>query len=426
MRAPEDPFPGPPDGGRDAASVQGVGLLLVEPAHRAALGEALAHDGHRAVRPGRERHAVVRGVGPERLGHGERREVELAALRVGRVGPEHGRALRGVAVGLLPGDGGGDGVHGLRPVGQGQVGHDEGVPVPVDLRGRLNQGAIHLRRLRPSRGGQQIWHREVLLVDEPDGACAGRGRPRVRAGDVLGRHLGGVDLLPRGRHLALQGLRLVGRRDHGAAVGEVVADEVVLPFREGSRAVVAGTRQRQAVQDDGAARDGGGARCERQGRSRLLRRLVAGGVQHVDEVDGADALRAGVVVGRHHLAEGVGRPVVRLADGRPGLREARDPDGHVDGRRLSPSAHQVDGRRADVDRHGLGGVGCPDDAVAQGAVRAVLVFAQCLLLTGACAPRGIRSGPRPAATLRRPSPRLGSRSRATGRRSRPPRCRALP
>ena len=345
VRAPEDPLAAPVDGGGDALLVEGVrGLLVVS--HVGGSGtEELAgrHDG--LVGRGLEGDAVVLGVDALHRRSGHRGQVEAPAAAVRHHRPADLGELGGVAVGRLPCDRLGDGVDGIG-VDERNVRDDEGVPVAVDLLRGGDHGGIDRRDVGPAGGGDDVRHYVLALIEQSESSEAGVDSGVADGADDGGRlHRGGVDLAERDGDVAGE-LRLTDGRDDDLAGVEVVGHFVVGALD----LVLDGDR----VEDDRAGGELAAATGEGDGDAGVLRLPMGGGIQHVDDVDGADVADRVVEVLGDGLAEGEGVPVGRVADLRLRVDHVAQLDRSVDDPRVRVPSHEVDRSSTDIHDDGVG------------------------------------------------------------------------
>ena len=392
MVAPQYPLASPCDGGADAVLRQLLAGLLVEAAVVGVGPEILLDDGDGLVAAGLHRDAVVAEVSAHKLDHGQRAQVEHVAEVVHSLRPVDLRTLVGEGVGLLPCDRLGDRVDRLRgAVHEGQVGHDEGVPVAVDLLAGRQHGVVDGRAVTPAGGRDQIADRELLGIEQRDRAqaavLAGGGDA---ADDVAVCDLRVVHLAEAGRQAAGELRVVLQAGDDDRALGEVIVHSVV-----GALDVVAAVIlcDGQGVEDDLVAGELGAAAGEGEGLGggRLLAVLARGGVEHIDDVDRADIPEGVVEMRVHGLAQGKGAPVGRVAELLLRVDQTGDLDRRVDDAGFAEAAHEVDGCRADIDRRGARLHGALCHSFADVAVGAVEVFV-CHLLILLCMKLGQPQG----------------------------------
>ena len=257
---------------------------------------------------------------------------------------------------------------------KGQISHDEGVPVAVDLLARGEHSVVDRRAMAPSGGGNQVADRELLGVEQRDGTQAAvLAAGRHAADDVVVLDGAVVHLVEAGRQGAGErGVRDQAGDDDGA-LGEVIVHSVV-----GALGVVAANAlgDGHGVEDDGGARKLGPAARERKllgglGRLAVLARRR---VEDVDDVDGADVPEGVVEVRVHDLAERKGAPVGRIAELALRVDHVAELDRLVDDAGVCEAAHEVDGCRADIDRRGARLYGALCHSFTHVAVCAVEVF----------------------------------------------------
>lgn len=260
------------------------------------------------------------------------------------------------------------------PAHKGQISHDEGVPVAVDLLARGEHSVVDRRAMAPSGGGNQVADRELLGVEQRDGTQAAvLAAGRHAADDVVVLDGAVVHLVEAGRQGAGErGVRDQAGDDDGA-LGEVIVHSVV-----GALGVVAAIAlgDGHGVEDDGGARKLGPAARERKllgglGRLAVLARRR---VEDVDDVDGADVPEGVVEVRVHDLAERKGAPVGRIAELALRVDHVAELDRLVDDAGVCEAAHEVDGCRADIDRRGARLYGALCHSFTHVAVCAVEVF----------------------------------------------------
>ena len=383
--APQHPLTSPRNDGADALLRELLAGLLVEATVLGVGSKILLDDRHSLVAAGLHRDAVVAEVGTHELDRCQRAEVVVVAEVIGGLRPEYLRALAGEGVVLLPCDRLLDGIDGLRAaVYQRQVGEDEGVPVAVDLLAGRDHSVVDRRAVAPAGCDDQVDDCVLLGVEQGDGAeaaiLAGGGDAADDVGVLYQRV---VDLVEAGRQVAGELCILFQAGDDDRALGEVVVHGVVLAL-DVVAGVVAGLGDGQGVEDDGGAGELSAAACEAQGRGRLrlLSVLAGSGIQHVDDVDGADVADGVVEVRVHDFAEGEGAPVGCIPELFLRVDQVADLHGLVDDAGLVEAAHEVDGRGADIDRRGarLHGALCHGLAdVAVGAVEVLVCHVLVLL-----------------------------------------------
>ena len=319
-------------------------------------------------------------VGAHELDHGHRAQVVHVAEIVHALRPVDLGTLAGEGVGLLPCDRLGDRVDRLcGAVHEGQVGHDEGVPVAVDLLAGRQHSVIDGRAVAPAGGCDQIADRELLGIEQRDRAQAAVLAGGGDAADDVAVLDAVVHLVEGGRQVAGELRVVLQAGDDDRALGKVVVHGVV-----GALDVVAAGRlcDGQRVEDDRAAGELGTAAGEGEGLGGglLLAVLSLRWVEHVDDVDRADVPEGVVEMCVHDLAQGKGAPVGRVADLLLSVDQTGDLDRRVDDAGLVEVAHEVDGCRADIDRRGARLHGALCHSLADVAVGAVEVFVCHLLI----------------------------------------------
>ena len=330
-------------------------------------------------------------VGAHELDHGHRAQVEHVAEIVHALRPVDLGALAGEGVGLLPCDCLGDRVDRLRgAVHEGQVSHDEGVPVAVDLLAGRQHSIIDGRTVAPAGGRDQIADRELLGIEQRDRAQAAVFAGGGDAADDVAVLDAVVHLVEGGRQVAGELRVVLQAGDDDRALGKVVVHGVVRALD-----VVAAGRlcDGQRVEDDRAAGELGTAAGEGEGLGGglLLAVLSLRGVEHVDDVDRADVPEGVVEMCVHNLAQGKGAPVGRVAELLLRVDQTGDLDRRVDDAGFAEAAHEVDGCRADIDRRGARLHGALCHSFADVAVGAVEVFV-CHLLILLCMKLGQPQG----------------------------------